>query len=143
METLGNRLRMVRLSFTPHVSIEKFAEMVGTTRSAYNEYEQDRSKPRDTLLQLISYKYHISLEWLRTGAGEMREPTDSEIAVDLAKKYALTPEQVKILNLLLGMPEEKRSACFDAFIALADAIRSQVRDQIFTQMQNQIDRMRG
>lgn len=68
--TLGERIKKARKG-AGFKSRDSFAEFLGSTRNALNEYEQGRVIPNDVFLQLMAAKLDISYDWLKYGAGKM------------------------------------------------------------------------
>lgn len=120
MDTIGTRLRMVRFSITPKPSEAKFAESLGTTRSALHEYEKDRVIPNDTFLQLVASKFDVNYNWLKTGEGEMREETEGQILDAVVARYNLDENQKRILEVFLYMDPEKRQDVSDSFFTFLE-----------------------
>lgn len=112
---LGPRIRAVRLSIRPKLSEERFAGMLGTTRSAVHEYERSRVIPNDTFLQLVCRKFDVSYEWLTTGKGEMRGESDRQILEAVCDRYNLDANQRRLMEVFLFMDPEKRQDVSDAF----------------------------
>lgn len=66
---IGERLKAIRENLS--MSGMKFAEELEIGYSAYMHYEKDRSDIPEKLIQQITSKYNINLQWLFTGNGEM------------------------------------------------------------------------
>lgn len=115
MNDLGERIRSVRLSIRPKLSEERFAVMLGTTRSAVHEYERGRVIPNDTFIQLVSKKFDVSYDWLKTGKGEMRGESDRQILEAVCDRYNLDANQRRLMEVFLFMDPEKRQDVSDAF----------------------------
>lgn len=120
MSTIGSRLRQVRLSIHPKPSQTKFAEICGTTRNAYGEYEYDRVVPNDTFLQLVASKFDVNYNWLKTGKGEMREETEGQILDAVVARYNLDENQKRLLEVFLYMDPEKRQDVSDSFFTFLE-----------------------
>ena len=85
---LKERLKVIRKEC--NMSQEKFAVSLGTTRPAIASYELGAVVPNDVFLQLVSLKFNLSFEWLKTGRGQMRKllSREEELAEWLRKIYA-------------------------------------------------------
>lgn len=73
-DTIGARIRAIRMAQTPQISQETFARSIGLSRIAISTYESGRSCPRPQTLARICAVYRISRPWLETGKGEMDIP---------------------------------------------------------------------
>lgn len=120
MSTIGERLRMVRFSITPKPSEAKFAEFLGSTRSALHEYEKGRVIPNDTFLQLVASKFDVNYNWLKTGEGEMRKETEGQILDAVVARYNLDENQKRLLEVFLYMDPEKRQDVSDSFFTFLE-----------------------
>jgi transcriptional regulator with XRE-family HTH domain len=69
METIGNRLKTIRLKAGATQTI--FASKIGTTQSFLSSIEKDKAVPTETMLDLLSLSYGVSKQWLLTGDGEI------------------------------------------------------------------------
>lgn len=136
MSTLGGRLREVRLGLSKKTTQQKFAEMCGTTRSAYTTYEYDKVVPTDAFLLLVSEKFNISYDWLKTGKGEKKAITDAQIVNDLADQYGLDGAQRKILNIFLHMDPKKREIVSEAFFAFVEEYQKDEEADIEAEVEN-------
>ncbi len=134
MNDLGSRIRSVRLSIRPKLSEERFAGMLGTTRSAVHEYERGRVTPNDTFLQLVSKKFDVSYEWLTTGEGEMRGESDRQILEAVCDRYNLDANQRRLMEVFLFMDPEKRQDVSEAFFTFVAQFHNDVTvEQLQTQ----------
>lgn len=136
MNTLGNRIRAVRLAIKPKPSQTKFAAFLGTSRSALNEYERDRVVPNDTFLQLVAQKFSVNYTWLKTGEGEMRDESEAQIVEDVADQFNLDPKQRQFLRILLRMDPEKRDVVAEAFFAFVEEYQKDDDADIEAEVEN-------
>jgi phage repressor protein C with HTH and peptisase S24 domain len=66
---IGERIRHIRklLGLTQ----KEFAQQIGITQGFLTNVEKGRYQPSEKVLRLISQTFGVSLEWLKTGQGEM------------------------------------------------------------------------
>jgi len=93
---LKDRLKQVRNSLPGKVTQEKFAQMLGTTRSAIATYETGAVVPKDQFLKLISKEFKINETWLRDGNGDMYVLRDGDSIHEISERYGL-PADCQVL----------------------------------------------
>lgn len=57
---------------------QEFADKLGTSRGNIGSYEVGKSAPSDAVMSLICKTFHVKMEWLRNGIGEMFEDVPEE-----------------------------------------------------------------
>jgi len=126
MESIGQRIRHLRKSIG--LSAKEFAKRIGISRSYLTDIENDRVKPPDRILQLISHTFGVSYEWLKYGKGEMWEKGGEEVPVwfrEFMKKAS--DKDVRIVQALIEMleevPEEEKDLLFMMLKKLAGSSR--------------------
>lgn len=70
------RIKMIRNHF--NMSQEQFGEALGVSRSVIANIEYDRLRrpdQKEPIYRLICEKFSVNENWLRTGEGEMLEPS--------------------------------------------------------------------
>lgn len=86
-DTIGARIRAIRMAQTPPLTQQELAESVGVTPNAIGNYESGRRYPRLATFARICAEYRISPGWLETGEGDMNVPPD--VPVSDAPRIAL------------------------------------------------------
>lgn len=78
---MQERIRMIR----KHAGLTQaeFGERIGVKANTITSYETGLRVPSDAVIVSICREFNVSESWLRTGEGEMTEPTDENI--ELAK----------------------------------------------------------
>ena len=86
MDTLG-RINIVR----NNMSINAFAKSIGVDAGNLNRCIHGKSAVSDYLLMKIAHAYHVSLDWLKTGEGEMYEqrPMSAEEMMQVTNRYGM------------------------------------------------------
>ena len=75
--SLGRRIKELRE--TLGLTQPAFAERIGVTKRAVQEWEAGRRSPSEPVLRQIEQTFNVNPEWLREGKGEMfkkEEPTE-------------------------------------------------------------------
>lgn len=106
--TIGERVRIIRETiYDKKISTAKFAESLGITASAVNQWENGDKGPSNTTIALICSRYGVNEEWLRTGNGEMLSPKtlEEEIADITSRLYHSEddPLRLQIVQLICDM----------------------------------------
>ena len=80
--TQGERVRKVRKA--KEMTMEKFGEQLGVTRTAISNIEKGYRGLTEQMLKSICREFNVNEEWLRTGEGEMpRKFSEEEEIADL------------------------------------------------------------
>lgn len=66
---LGEKIRAIREA--KHLSKTQFAKELHTSDTRIGAIESGKGTPSDSLLELITKKFEISVDWWETGEGEM------------------------------------------------------------------------
>ena len=80
----GKRIKELRKRLG--LSQREFAEKIGRTLSAIQKWEMGEREPSEMALKQISQTFGVSLEWLKTGEGEMFLEKKSNSAIEEIKK---------------------------------------------------------
>ena len=106
MQTIGERIKIIRNSVSPKMSQESFAASIGKTRAALSVYELDRVVPDDSVLLLISKTYGVRYEWLKTGEEPMHPPETDDLLVKVAKVMEGQSEAKRqLVELICDLPD--------------------------------------
>lgn len=74
METIGNRIRILRKELG--LTLEKFGEQLGVTKTAICSIENGRRNLTDQMKKSICREFGVDYIWLTTGEGEMFKDSD-------------------------------------------------------------------
>lgn len=66
---MKDRIKKIRAD--NKLSMEKFGEQIGITRSSVCKLESGENSPSEQTIRLICKEFGINKEWLLTGSGEM------------------------------------------------------------------------
>lgn len=108
MNNIGDRILEIRKS--KKLSQEEFGQAIGLSRSQIGCYETNLKNVSNRSIRDICLNFNINENWLRTGAGEMYNATDSlDINVsddikDMIRKFmALNEKDQEKLNKILDV----------------------------------------
>ena len=111
MIVLNERIKFIRKYLKK--TQQEFGILCGKCRRAIAAYESGAVIPDDSFLQLISLKFSINEEWLRTGQGDMFIETMDSMIENLAKKYNLNENDIDIIKNYIQLSEEDRKKFVD------------------------------
>lgn len=119
---MNERIKILRTEL--NLSMEKFGNRIGLTRSAISKIESG-SKPSDQTVISICREFNVREEWLRNGSGEMfLNFTEDEFS----KAAAMLSNDAFIRSLVIeyGKLSEDNKNLFRDFIhRISDAMREQ------------------
>ena len=96
--------RMKELRKALGLTLEKFGERVGVSKTAINKIENGTNNVSDRMLLSVCKEFNVNDEWLRTGEGEMFNelPEDEELAEIVGRVLAGEDEFRKSLYKQIG-----------------------------------------
>ena len=71
METIGERIKKLRTSDELNLTLEKFGERVGVTKTAISKIEKNERNTTDQMFKSICREFNVNPESLRNGTGDM------------------------------------------------------------------------
>lgn len=101
------------------LSGEKFGEKIGLTRYAISNIENNKSSITEQTILLICHIYNVNEQWLRTGEGQMFEPTSDDFYSDMQKRYNLSDTGINLVKSYLNLSDENKLV-IDKLIAEAN-----------------------
>jgi transcriptional regulator with XRE-family HTH domain len=77
--SIGERMKAIRTAL--NLSQQAFAKGIYLSNSFYGKMEIGHRKPNERVYELISNKYKVNKEWIKTGKGQMfsENPPDVEL----------------------------------------------------------------
>jgi len=82
---LSEKIRVVREA--AKVSRKDFAASLRVSESWIGQIENGKKEPGDALLDLMMFKYHVSVDWWETGEGEIFD-TKKKLPLDTRRELA-------------------------------------------------------
>lgn len=131
---MNNRVREVRKSV--NLTMEKFGERLGVTRTAISNIESNNRKVTEQMFKLICREFNINENWLRTGEGAMfRElPEEEETAAivsDLLEEGRSNPFYgiiLEIVNTYRDLSPKSQEVLRDASVRLLENLQKKKGD---------------
>ena len=116
--TLNERIKAIRKHIKK--TQKEFGVACGKTRSAIAAYEGGSVIPDDAFIKLLSLKFNVNEEWLRTDKGEMFLDENANIVHELAQKYELTKSQEHFISTFLKLQDNEREIVVKGFSYMAN-----------------------
>lgn len=79
---MKNRIKRIRTD--AGLSMEKFGERIGITKSSVSLLESGKNNPSEQTIKLICREFSINKDWILTGKGEMYDVPEDEVAAVVA-----------------------------------------------------------
>lgn len=108
---MNKRLQELRKAL--NLSMEKFANQIGVTRSAISKWENGTSGISDQTILFICREFRVNYFWLTEGKGEMFSGTPQNVVDEIAEDYKLDDMDKKIIEKYLELDVEKRRVIKD------------------------------
>ena len=115
--TVGERIEI--LIRKKKIKKVEFAAAVNIDQSYVTKIIKGTSNASSRLLNDISQKFGVRLEWLETGDGEMFVECDTSILEQLEASGVLTPKGRELIEIYLKMPPATQDLIADAIAAAA------------------------
>lgn len=86
-----------------------FGQKIGVSRDVINNLELGRVEPKDSIIKLICFTYHVNEEWLRTGQGIEHEAENAGGIIEkIAEKYQLNDLERYLVEGYLSLNRRQR-----------------------------------
>lgn len=95
--TVGMRIGQARAAY--RISQSQLGAMLKVTRAAISQYEQDKIRPRDEVIERLAEVFGASAEWFVTGRGAQPAPVDLPITVPEIEVAQITPKVADLSRL--------------------------------------------
>lgn len=119
---INERIEMVRKD--SGLSMEKFGNRIGVTRSSIHMIENGTNNPSRQTVDLICREFSISKDWLETGEGDMYDlPEDEDLALfeDFRKTHSISMETAKkAIKYYMSLDETGRQILDDLIDTLLE-----------------------
>ena len=107
MSTLIDRIKLIRKE--EGLNQTQFAEKLGLQRTIISLCESGKRNFSERTLKDIAAEFHINLEWLRTGEGDMYDEESEDAVIDALKsEYDLDDIDVEIIRNYINMAPIER-----------------------------------
>lgn len=112
--TVNERIKKIRID--QELSQQKFADKIKLSANFINLIERGTRNASDRTLKDISAEFHVNLEWLRTGEGDMYDEESEDVIITALKsEYNLDDIDVEIIQTYIHMAPLERQV-FKNFI---------------------------
>ena len=106
----GINIRITELRKVLNLSMEKFGNQVGITKSSINAIEKGRNNPSEQTIMLICKAYNVSPLWLKEGVGDMFLDFPKTELDRIAQDFALNETDKLLIETFLESSESDRQA---------------------------------
>lgn len=113
---IGERIKTLRKALG--LSQTDFAARIGTVQNTITGYETGRREPSNQVLTLICREFRVSVDWLRTGEGEMFILTPSTVEDQLCEEYDLDGAARVVLEKFITLPPEEQEVIIQYMCAI-------------------------
>lgn len=108
--TIGERVKTIRTN--AELSMEKFGNKIGITRSSLSLIEKGTNNPSPRTIKLICNEFRVNPEWLTQGEGAIYS-NESETTLDkLVQEYNLNEIDKSILETYLSLTDEQKAGIY-------------------------------
>lgn len=118
-------IRITELRKVLNLSMEKFGNQVGITKSSINAIEKGRNNPSEQTIMLICKAYNVSPLWLKEGVGDMFLDFPKTELDRIAQDYALNETDKLLIETFLESSENDRKAIKNFLQTFAKKIEQQ------------------
>lgn len=109
MDSINNRIYELRKNIL-NISMEKFGERIGITKSSVNSLEKGVNNPSEQTIKSICREFNVSIMWLKEGLGDIFTNLPETLLDELADEYNISTIDKKIVKLFLELNKEERDA---------------------------------
>lgn len=103
-------IRITELRKVLNLSMEKFGNQLGITKSSINAIEKGRNNPSEQTIMLICKVYNVSPLWIKEGIGDMFLDFPKNELDRIAQDYALDETDKLLIETFLESSESDRKA---------------------------------
>lgn len=121
MKEINKRIKKIRKKLD--LSQDAFGKQLCVTGATISRIESGDREATDAFIRLVSQTFSVSETWLRTGEGEMEEPSPESLVERMARDYDLSPGKVMLLR-----------AVARAFRELDEETFQRVMDDLYREM---------
>jgi len=80
MKTINERIKQVRTEL--NMTQVNFSKMISISQSSLGEIETGVRKVNNRIIQLICSQFNVSIDWIKTGNGDIYNKEKSEIGLE-------------------------------------------------------------
>ena len=109
---------------------QKFADKLGVKRNTVGQWECGINAITDQVITSICREFNVNESWLRTGTGEMFNPSPSSAMDVLAAEYHLDQNAYVVVEKFLNLKPEYQKGVIEYFKAVAAALNNENMDNL-------------
>jgi transcriptional regulator with XRE-family HTH domain len=117
---LNERIKKLRKELD--MTQQKFGACIGIKGNTVAQWESGRNEPPDSAITFICKEYNVNEEWLRTGTGEMFNPSPTSALDALAAEFHLDKASYVAIEKFLELSPEMREGLITYCKKVADAL---------------------
>lgn len=117
---MNERIKKIRKELD--LTQQKFADKIGVKRNTVGQWECGVNALTDQVITSICREFNISESWLRTGTGEMFNPSPRSALDALAAEYHLDQAAYVVMEKFLNLKPEYQQGVIEYFKAVAAAL---------------------
>lgn len=114
---MNERIKELRKAL--NLTMEKFGERVGVTRSAMSNIENGNRNLTEQMLRSICREFSVNEEWLRTGEGEMFVISRNDYIEMVSRSYGLDKIDEAIITAYMALDPQKRAIIKEYILTVA------------------------
>lgn len=126
MKEVNARIALLRSALD--LSMERFGNKIGVTKSSINKIEKGENNPSEQTLKLICSQFNVNYLWLTEGIGDMFNEFPQTILDELVEEFNLDETDRMILEAYLEAPEDQRKALSNFFKTFAKKAQKRRED---------------
>lgn len=111
--TMNNRIKELRKDLG--LTLEKFGEQVGVTKTTISRIEKGINSVTDQMFKSICREFNVNPEWLRTGKLPMYVQSATFSLDDFAKQHHVSNLELEIVKAYFELDEDIRNAVLSHF----------------------------
>lgn len=122
----------------------RFAEKVRVDQSYITQLTIGKRNPSDRLIDSICREFNVNETWLRTGEGEMFNPTPDRLIDEITYKYQLSDIGRELIEVYLTLDQADRTGveCFIHNLFEKWSLRSTQPSQSDKEIEQEVERYR-
>lgn len=117
---MKDRLKKIRKHFD--LTQQEFANRLNIKRNTIANYEVGRNVPIDAVISLICREFNICEEWLRTGEGDMFEPSPDNVLDALSQEFRLSPADRVAVEKFITLSPSQRNVILDYVLSISRSL---------------------
>lgn len=127
MELLKDRIHILRK--TLNISMEKFGNCLGISKSSISGFEKGITNPSEQTLKLICREFNVDYFWLTEGADvDMFRKLPNTLLEKLSEQYNLNIKSQVVLKTYLEVPKEEKEVIENFLLSLAENLQKEDKE---------------